>query len=326
LNKDGVYLKEQMLELINLTTEQLGLQDPYVVEKDFYVTKAVSVLSNIKSDTFDLIFQGGTALVKAHKIIQRMSEDLDFRLIYKDPAKHKNKSLQRKQLRMFRESILEALLNSDFKLDEGAATIRNEGRFITIRARYSSYYSDTPSALKPYISFEFFLGEVNMPPVEKKITSLIRETLGKVPQQIETSVACMSVLETAAEKWVALTRRVATIKERGKYYKQALVRHLYDLLMINAQQPLDKIVFQKLVEKIIENDRQHFKKHSELYYKSPKEAITYSMNELSNNSIWQTNWDSFAGTMVYGEKPSYKEAIKNMALLSSWICPMDEIQ
>ena len=200
MNKGGVYSKEQMLELINLTTEQLGLQDPYVVEKDFYVTKAVSALSKIKSDTFDLIFQGGTALVKAHKIIQRMSEDCDFRLVYKDLAKHSNKSLQRKQLRMFRESILEELLGHDFKLDEGAVTTRNEGCFITIRARYNSYYSAVPNALKPYIAFEFFLGEMNTHPVEKKITSLIRETLGEVVQHIQASVACMSVLETAAEK------------------------------------------------------------------------------------------------------------------------------
>ena len=96
--------------------------------------------------------------------------------------------------------------------------------------------------------------------------------------------------------------------------------------MINAQQPLDKVVFQKLVEKIIENDRQHFKTHCELYYRSPKETIAYSINELSNNSIWQTNWNSFIATMVYGEKPSYKEAMKNMELLSSWILQIRELQ
>lgn len=67
---------------IQATSLELGLSQ-FAVEKDLYVTKAISILMAVEDDIFKLIFQGGTALAKAHGFIQRMSEDFDFRLAYK---------------------------------------------------------------------------------------------------------------------------------------------------------------------------------------------------------------------------------------------------
>ena len=147
---DTSYSAEQMAELINLTTERLGLQEPYVIEKDLYVTKAISVLMTVPDDTFKLVFQGGTALAKAHNYIERMSEDCDFRLAYKVPSEHRKKNAQRKLLRGFRKNLLKALSENGFELAEDAVRVRNEGQFISVRARYASVY-DAPTSLKPYL-------------------------------------------------------------------------------------------------------------------------------------------------------------------------------
>ena len=40
----------------------------------------VHPLSNIENEYFRLIFCGGTCLAKAHKLVQRMSEDVDFKV------------------------------------------------------------------------------------------------------------------------------------------------------------------------------------------------------------------------------------------------------
>ena len=58
--------------LRQIRTVALSLELPaYVVEKDLYVTQAISVVAQIKHEHFDLVFQGGTSLAKAHRIIQR---------------------------------------------------------------------------------------------------------------------------------------------------------------------------------------------------------------------------------------------------------------
>ena len=52
---------EYMLDesLVREAAAKLNLS-PKVVEKDYHVTKVLHLLSNIKNEHYDLIFQGGT--------------------------------------------------------------------------------------------------------------------------------------------------------------------------------------------------------------------------------------------------------------------------
>lgn len=71
------------MRLITDTGEYLGL-DEAVIEKDYYVTQVIEALSTIENEYFRLIFCGGTCLAKAHKIVKRMSEDIDFKVQLKN--------------------------------------------------------------------------------------------------------------------------------------------------------------------------------------------------------------------------------------------------
>lgn len=304
-------------ELIQATSLKLKLSQ-FAVEKDLFVTKAIATLIAVEDDVFKLVFQGGTALAKAHGFVQRMSEDCDFRLTYKVSTESHKKDVKRKLLRTFRKNLLAALTDNQFELDENSVTVRNEGQFITIRVRYPSVYS-APAGLKPYLALEFFLGEVKTPTVSCSITSLIRQTLGERVDHPTIQVNCMSIPETASEKWVALTRRVATAEQKDHYYDQALVRHIYDLVMINRHCPLKETEFVKLALQVIQSDRKQFKTHSDIYYQDPASAIRVSLNELQNNPKWKSNWDNFMEHMVYGEKLDYEEALQNLIFLSELI-------
>lgn len=135
---DFNFKSEETQELINITAQNLGLQELFVIEKDLFVTKAISTLMPVEDDIFKLVFQGGTALAKAHGFIQRMSEDCDFRLAHKCPEQARKKDAQRKLLRRFRKNLVTALEENDFELDDQAVRVRNEGQFISIRAKYPS--------------------------------------------------------------------------------------------------------------------------------------------------------------------------------------------
>jgi predicted nucleotidyltransferase component of viral defense system len=54
----------------------MGIPAVYV-EKDYWVTYALSVLFNSVIGK-DIVFKGGTALSKCHHIIERFSEDIDL--------------------------------------------------------------------------------------------------------------------------------------------------------------------------------------------------------------------------------------------------------
>lgn len=63
--------------LINEAATAMAIRDGFV-EKDWYVTQAIKIISSIDYKGFKIIFSGGTALSKAYGLLQRFSEDIDF--------------------------------------------------------------------------------------------------------------------------------------------------------------------------------------------------------------------------------------------------------
>jgi predicted nucleotidyltransferase component of viral defense system len=62
-----------------------GLPEPALVEKDWLVVRALAAISNADKGPFQLVFQGGTALSRAHRVIERMSEDIDIKIVSEGP-------------------------------------------------------------------------------------------------------------------------------------------------------------------------------------------------------------------------------------------------
>jgi len=57
------------------------LPSPALVEKDWYVAKALAAITNADVKPFRLVFSGGTALSRAHRLTRRMSEDIDLNIV-----------------------------------------------------------------------------------------------------------------------------------------------------------------------------------------------------------------------------------------------------
>jgi hypothetical protein len=47
---------------------QFGLPDPALVEKDWFVVRAVAAITAADKGQLQLVFQGGTALSRAHRV------------------------------------------------------------------------------------------------------------------------------------------------------------------------------------------------------------------------------------------------------------------
>src|SRR4051794_41217059 len=70
---------EQLLEV----QEHFGLPGPALVEKDWYVIRALAAVAAVDTGEFRLVFGGGTALSRAYKLTKRMSEDVDLKIVSK---------------------------------------------------------------------------------------------------------------------------------------------------------------------------------------------------------------------------------------------------
>ena len=79
-------LNKPDIDSIREISEELAI-DPSFLEKDWYATQALKIISQ-QSTKF--IFSGGTCLSKAYDLIERFSEDLDFKIAEKmDRTKRK---------------------------------------------------------------------------------------------------------------------------------------------------------------------------------------------------------------------------------------------
>jgi hypothetical protein len=160
---------------IRQTAIYLGLPADFI-RKDYFVTKAIRLLVDIRNDYFGLVFQGGTSLSKGYGVINRLSEDIDFRVIAKPACAGLGKDAKRRELRSFRHALVDALVQSDFDIKPHDVNVYYEGRYMSIRASFAG--SQGIAYLRPHIAIDCFLGTLELNPEIKQISSMVKVTLG----------------------------------------------------------------------------------------------------------------------------------------------------
>lgn len=305
-------LNETLLRQISDTGELLGL-DEAVIEKDYYVTQIIHTLSNLENETFRLIFCGGTCLAKAHKLVQRMSEDVDFKVQLKI-GENLSKSRLKNELSKFREQIRSTLILPSILITNDFA--RNEGRYQQITLQYPYSFS-IGRALRPDIKVEFTFSDIYLPTDELQIKTLIEDTLNEISLFNPPSTKCISIDETAIEKWVALTRRIIAIERGHEDDDKTLIRHVYDLNAINKANRINSN-FVRLAKTVITGDGKQFKNQHPEYAADPISEIKQSLSLLKNKQIWNERYEEFIEAMVYDNMHtlSYDQAIKVLERIS----------
>jgi hypothetical protein len=186
--------------------EHFRLPSIGLVEKDLYVVKAIAALAAIDAAPFTLVFGGGTALARAHKIIRRMSEDVDFKIVPL-PAAPISRSGLRRALGRLSDQVTAALHAAGFAFNPKSCTrSRNENRYTVWQLPYAAD-SGAGEGLRPTIQIELTYAPLRQAPVTLPVSSFMAEAHSRPPEVAQ--IPCVSVTETAAEKLVALTRRIA---------------------------------------------------------------------------------------------------------------------
>ena len=306
-------LDSSMFQYVEATANALDLPES-VIEKDYYVTQVIQTLSSIENEYFRLVFCGGTCLAKAHKVVQRMSEDVDFKIQRKSATDDFSKSRMLKELKAFR---LE--LQSNFAIPNLTASdpaVRNEGKYSRVEFFYPSAFTQN-ATLRPHILFEFTLSNIRCDIVTRSVKTLMEDSFPSLSLFPQSQTHCVAIHETAIEKWVGLTRRIIAI-ERGRHHDdQSLIRHVYDLNAIESAEPIPND-FLILAKDVVLTDAQQFKNQNPEYAANPAEEINLSLDLLRTKSLWRERYQDFIENMVFNPDlaTDYDKAINVIADLS----------
>ena len=157
---------------------ELGISSGFV-EKDWYVTQIIQTIATFNYEGFQLVFSGGTALSKAHKLLHRFSEDIDFRIIAPSLATE-SRSKQKQRLSLLKKTVFE-LLEEELSFTPKKIIARNENRFFAIEFDYPTVYSKE-QALRPHVLVEFTLSSIAFPAINRSVSSFVNEVSDKKPE------------------------------------------------------------------------------------------------------------------------------------------------
>jgi hypothetical protein len=289
-----------------------GISESFV-EKDWYVTQVIGKVSEIVYQDFQIIFTGGTALSKAHNLIMRFSEDVDFRVIAPSLA-NESKSKQRKILSDFKDTII-ANLRTAFHIDDEKVFAGNGNQFVAIEIDYPTIF-DRADALRAHLLVEFTITDLILPAIQLPVSSFVNE-LSRQPPEVK-SIGCTDPVENSSDKLSALIWRVPNRVRGQENDDPDIVRHIHDLSIL-SDYAVKHPAFKRLVIQTIDNDDRRSPKISGL----PLEAkFDILLGILESEKEYEKEYERFVMGMSYGPDdsvPTFRNAVDKLQIMIAHI-------
>jgi hypothetical protein len=231
-----------------------------------------------------LVFTGGTCLSKAWGLIERFSEDVDFKALV--PAEY-----GRPQRRAMRKAIEEALIDAGFTLVE-PPKVGDEGRFFIFYLDYGSAFPALPG-LRPHIQVEVSLRNPKLAPVSRPVRSFVAQARQQGAEVV--AIGCADPVETAAEKLSALAWRVLSPSPGAKGEDPSIIRHLHDLAALEGH-ALGAPAFAALAGEVVDLDAGRGNQNR------PKDFVDLlraALTDLTEKPHWRGDYELFIRGVSY---------------------------
>ncbi|KTD41826.1 hypothetical protein Lpar_3143 [Legionella parisiensis] len=245
-----------------------------------------------------------------------MSEDVDIKIIPSIDIQKKSRSVQRKLRGEFYQKLRDLLEEHEiFELTESKKL--DEGKFL-YHIQYPRYHQ-LIEAIRPVIQLEITESPLLEPPIIKPVSSMYAEALRLSPELLQCPCATIEV--TASEKFVSLLRRTsAYARDNEKKDDEVLIRHIYDLHLIN-QSNADMTKISRFIEQVIKIDMEEFGNQHLQFRDEPYKELRYGFKLLQEDIKHKNRYQNFIGPLVYNQNPaSWEEALESLnEKVVSWI-------
>lgn len=319
---------------------------PAVIEKDVHITEALAALAKIRLShqafrlhggkgaaapavvevATRLVFAGGTCLAKAHGLIERMSEDIDIKVVL-DPipegyALPKNQG-DRKRLGDLYESIQRELLSLGFGLVQGEQVenpeIRNNRRHCGLALAYQAHFHDVYGALRPELKLELIHRHPRLPAQEQELGFLFERMVpGVLPFRFNMPV--ISVAETLAEKVLSLLRRSAKewSGQATGMADAALVRHVYDVWRIASEQAQAVEAARDIFAALVATDVEEYKAQDQEFAQAPYQVLRSTLAAARSHQGLRRNFDLRLKPLLFArERPDFDTCFETFERVAS---------
>ncbi|NIF70482.1 nucleotidyl transferase AbiEii/AbiGii toxin family protein [Burkholderia sp. Ap-962] len=307
---------------------------PAVAEKDIHVTDALHALSRIQlrhvahqlnrargnpaPATLDvathLIFAGGTCLSKAHGLIERMSEDIDIKVVldaippgYALPHRQGD----RKRLGDLHDAVERCL--SDIGFEYAAATSgdnpvsRDNRRYYCLAVSYDARFQDVSGALRPQLKLELIHRPPRLP-VETLEMGYLLDSFIPREQPHRFAMACLSAAETLAEKVLSMLRRCAWNwdgYQRGTF-DTALIRHIHDVRCIVESNPASLEAARTVFADLVRQDAREFRGQHPRFDTDPFAVLRHTLETARHREALRRDFDQRLSPLIYGDdRPTF---------------------
>ena len=319
---------EDKLLVLQQASARLGLP-PQAIEKDLWVTTILQIVFTLPfSDK--LIFKGGTSLSKVWHQIERFSEDIDLAVdrslfgMEGDLTKKQIKKLRKVSSLFVSEAFcpalqkgieqygLSALCSIEPQPDGEGDNTYPEPRKIFVK--YQSVCADPIEYLFPVVMLEIGARSLLEPNQQTNIRSMVEELFPTiqttlVDSQVATALASKTFLEKAF-----LLHELFSVEGRGENAERKS-RHLYDLSrMMDKEFALDAIKDDELWESIRQH-REIFTSVRGMDYAPDVRKRIMLIPRFDIQTAWEKDYKSMCASMIFGEKPSFKELLELLSLL-----------
>lgn len=314
--------------VLQQASARLGLPSQ-AIEKDLWVTTILQIVFTLPfSDK--LIFKGGTSLSKVWHQIERFSEDIDLAVdrslfgMEGDLTKKQIKKLRKVSSLFVSEEICPALqkgierygLSALCSIEpqpncEGDNTYPEPRK---IFVKYSSVCADPIEYLSPVVMLEIGARSLLEPNRQTNIRSIAEELFPAIQTTlIDSPVATALASKTFLEK-AFLLHELFSVEGRGENAERKS-RHLYDLSrMMDKDFVSDAINDDELWESI-RHHREIFTSVRGMDYAPDVRKRIMLVPRSDIQTAWENDYKSMSSSMIFGEKPTFKELLERMALL-----------
>lgn len=295
--------------------DAIGLSNPTIVEKDYYVVQLLQALQQLETPFHQIVFSGGTALAKSSVNTYRMSEDVDLKFVpngkFDKIISRDAKKKARKAIRLEIETLIQ---QSDiFKLED-KVLVRDEYRYMCFEIKYPQAYQIEP-CLRPFIKLELIESDLLSDSVSRDVISLYAYILQQ-PNEL-TAFTCTSIIDTQAEKIISMLRRTASYARNiERDDDETLIRHIYDTHHIQLVEPSNIDILAALVSKVMQVDVERYGNQHTQMVESPLKELRFALALLESVPSHQARYEQYVKPMVYAKNiTTWEEAFLSFKIL-----------
>ena len=289
--------------ILDARSEGLTSLPPAILEKDILITDVLNTINSLEEPLVDFVFCGGTSLSKGYRLIERMSEDIDYKLVVSDSMP---KSQRGSFLSDLKYRVISVVEESGFAVPSADIIANDKNHYVSLNLQYQSRFSAVAS-LRPEIKLEF---SARAPLLETQLTTIGTMLDDVIERQSkQTQIKCVSIEETLAEKVLSFLRRTAEERAgRGREaYDERLIRHVYDVCSIVSKHDQLSLPLEYFRQMVAADGNRFRNRHPE-FHEDPVKEMESALKALHDDPMFDRYYERFVGDLMFGTKLSFEDA------------------